>query len=203
MAKILSQFRICSTCKKEKCVSEFGIFSRRGRVECRSSCAVCLREIDKTRRTKEQIREKNKKYYEANKEKENQRTLKWYKNHPERARELTKGFRSRHPDKDKFWQKRYYENNKPKFRAYFHVRRSRIKGNGGVIATDEWKALCEKYGNRCINPNCSDPSKPVTLDHVVPIFLGGLNVIENSQPLCRSCNSRKGIKIIDYRELHD
>lgn len=39
----------------------------------------------------------------------------------------------------------------------------------------------------------------LTIDHIVPIHLGGGNKLMNLQTLCRSCNSWKSTKIIDYR----
>lgn len=42
-------------------------------------------------------------------------------------------------------------------------------------------------------------AKPLTLDHVLPIAVGGSNTIDNAQPLCAMCNSIKGVQHIDYR----
>lgn len=39
----------------------------------------------------------------------------------------------------------------------------------------------------------------LTVDHVVPLSLGGNNWPANLQPLCLSCNLKKHTKIIDYR----
>jgi 5-methylcytosine-specific restriction endonuclease McrA len=67
----------------------------------------------------------------------------------------------------------------------------------GHYTAAEFKALCEEYGNACLR--CGDKDAPLTPDHVIPLTLGGSNWISNIQPLCRRCNSRKNIKIIDYR----
>lgn len=52
------------------------------------------------------------------------------------------------------------------------------------------------HGNQCLACKSYDD---ICIDHVVPLSAGGLNHVENMQPLCRSCNSVKGVKTIDYR----
>jgi 5-methylcytosine-specific restriction endonuclease McrA len=39
----------------------------------------------------------------------------------------------------------------------------------------------------------------LTVDHVIPLSVGGTNWLKNLQPLCSSCNSSKHTKHIDYR----
>lgn len=54
----------------------------------------------------------------------------------------------------------------------------------------------DKYGKRCL---CCGNEENMSLDHVIPVIKGGENNVDNLQPLCKSCNSKKGTKIIDYR----
>lgn len=67
----------------------------------------------------------------------------------------------------------------------------------GHYTAAEFEVLCEIYDNVCLR--CGDKNASLTPDHVVPLSLGGSNWISNIQPLCRSCNSRKNVKVIDYR----
>lgn len=79
-----------------------------------------------------------------------------------------------------------------------HKRRALKRANGGEYTIQEWLELCDKYGNKCLS--CGRNDVPLTVDHVVPIILGGTNDISNLQPLCRSCNSKKNKHVIDYRQ---
>jgi 5-methylcytosine-specific restriction endonuclease McrA len=57
------------------------------------------------------------------------------------------------------------------------------------------KLAFEKYGKKCIK--CGSKNN-LSLDHIISIFDGGSNDIENIQILCKSCNSSKGNKSIKY-----
>lgn len=78
-----------------------------------------------------------------------------------------------------------------------HDRRVQKQNNGGSYTLEEWGALCAKYDNKCLC--CGRGDVLLTVDHVTPVTKGGSNDIANIQPLCKSCNSRKHNKVIDYR----
>lgn len=68
------------------------------------------------------------------------------------------------------------------------VRRSKITARARVFNRD---------GNKCLK--CGS-TKRLTIDHILPLSLGGSNKQFNLQTLCRSCNQEKGIQTIDYRK---
>jgi 5-methylcytosine-specific restriction endonuclease McrA len=92
--------------------------------------------------------------------------------------------------------RRYRQRHPDKRRALVQDRRARGLQAPGRFTVQEWHGLCQAQGGRCL---ACGTSGPLTADHVIPLAKGGSNGIENIQPLCRSCNSRKGTKTIDYR----
>lgn len=75
--------------------------------------------------------------------------------------------------------------------------RARKLGIAGSFTGAQFLAVCDKFNNRCL---CCGKWKPLSPDHVLPLRLGGLNVIGNIQPLCLTCNISKHAGTTDYRK---
>lgn len=72
-----------------------------------------------------------------------------------------------------------------------HLLRSQrlsIAKTKGTHTSQQWKELLGLCDNKCVI--CGDVD--IVKDHIVPIYQGGSDGITNLQPLCKSCNSRKG-----------
>jgi 5-methylcytosine-specific restriction endonuclease McrA len=142
------------------------------------------------------------------------------KEHPEKSRVTALRWRNKHLDearqkwhefiatKPAGWdaerkRQQYLEKHEKELeqaRVKNSKRRAHILGNGGVITKEEWNWLKEFYSFTCLRCGKREPEIKLTLDHILPLSMGGKNVIENAQPLCQPCNSSKHNKCIDYRK---
>lgn len=144
------------------------------------------RNPERVKRSEKEWRENNADYHK-----------KWLENNPDyhkNWRAENPGFReqwaTKHPNHLREWHKR----NPEKAKEYTHRRRALI----AAVPSSPYNfpAICELYDNRCLA--CGE-QLPLTIDHVIPISLGGPDTPDNIQPLCKSCNSSKGARYIDYR----
>ncbi|MBD3197989.1 MAG: hypothetical protein GF317_23265 [Candidatus Lokiarchaeota archaeon] len=77
--------------------------------------------------------------------------------------------------------------------------KERVKASHFTSKKDIREEVFKKYGEVCL---CCGSKTNISIDHVIPVHKGGENTISNLQPLCKSCNSAKGVKIIDYRKCN-
>lgn len=105
----------------------------------------------------------------------------------------------RMPGENKQVYHRNYCEKHPDIIAHLKARRyARERGAIGSHTIDEWIALKDSYGNVCAN--CGEKKK-LTKDHIIPLSKNGTDYIENIQPLCRNCNSKKHNHIHENPEL--
>lgn len=201
-------FKTCAQCKQTKFITDFSKASHKpdGRnIYCKS----CTR--GKSKHWREQNTEHRldygrnyyrenqdyfREYYESNKEHIKELSQKWYAANKDRKSESRQQWLSQNIDSYREYQKQWRKDNPDKVRTYEHRHDKRQKDNGGCFTSDEWLALCERYDNRCV---CCKQHKPLTVDHVIPVVKGGTSDISNIQPLCKSCNSKKRDKTMDFR----
>lgn len=76
-----------------------------------------------------------------------------------------------------------------------HRRRSRKKGNGpNDLTHKQWETIKNAYGHCCAY--CGRRMERLTIDHVLPLVLGGPHTAWNIVPACAHCNIRKGARMI-------
>lgn len=102
-----------------------------------------------------------------------------YSRNAERIRDAVKAYRTANPEKKAVLESR---------------RRARKAGNGGSHTAAERRDKFASLGNVCVY--CGIGGK-LTVDHVVPLKLGGTDDIGNIVPACQSCNSRKNAKTLE------
>ena len=114
-------------------------------------------------------------YYSLNKERYYLGSIQWQKKNPEKLRES---------------QRKYYWSHTEKVRLQKRAR------NTGHITEKQWISLCDESLYTCKHCNKVFHISLLSIDHIIPITLGGSNDISNLQPLCLPCNKRKGNRFI-------
>lgn len=106
------------------------------------------------------------------------------------------------------WFKKARKKDPIRWRNKVYERRIKMFGKGrgkgnfhkDCFTKEDWEAILLRWGNVCAICGRGKTLVELTVDHIIPLSLGGKHCKENIQPLCRSCNSRKGNSIIGSYE---
>lgn len=117
-----------------------------------------------------------------------ERLLVYYKDHKTEYRQADARFRKAHPERQR-----------QKMRVKRHRQRAILRGLTEHHSKQDRDSVLAKYGNRCLHCRAMPPEVRIVLDHVVPLARGGTNTVDNLQPLCEECNTKKGPTTADFR----
>ena len=163
---------------------------------------------------RDKINEQKRAWYQANIERERahnrvRERQRWQEN-PEKLRVQARIRNAHNPEPNrkrvKAWQLAHPERFREQLRVHKQKRRARKKGNGGSWTAKEWATLKRQYGYYCVGcwkteRELQALGRKLVPDHIVALDRGGLNIVENLQPLCHGkggCNNRKGNKYVDF-----
>lgn len=124
-------------------------------------------------------RAKFRRYYRRNRARCQQLHRDWLGTHQEAVRAYSRQWRKDHPVARRVAEK---------------DRKIRLRTPTRLTDAD-WAEVLRAYGDGCLRCGATED---ITIDHVVPPPTGPHDKT-NVQPLCRSCNSKKGRRHTDYR----
>lgn len=106
---------------------------------------------------------------------------------------MSKGHKEKLSGKNsRFWKGGISNDRKQYYRFKCLERVARKKKALGTHTLIEWEELKLRHNYTCLHCLKKQPDIVLTQDHIIPLSKGGTDFINNIQPLCLSCNSRKG-----------
>jgi 5-methylcytosine-specific restriction endonuclease McrA len=153
-------------------------------------------------KTRDARRASQREYSRANRARINARRRMAYASNPERFRAIASEWRAANPDKAVEVNRRSQEKNREqtnrrhredterrgRYRLHCVARRARKRSVVSDLTKDQWAEIVKSFGGRCAYCGCL---RALTMDHVIPLVLGGGHTASNIVPACRSCNSSK------------
>jgi len=188
----MQESKPCSRCKQIKAFTEFN--KKTGTpTGYNSACRDCANAMKRnmTPEQRERKNEQNRKYRAENPEAVKVTNRKQYLNKREHriacAAKWIENNRELHAE----YQRRNAYKHRERNAGYARARRAKMKLNGTYLITlEEVRVLISSPCFYCAKVSRS------TIDHVIPIDLGGVDGIGNLVSACKSCNSSKGAQTI-------
>jgi 5-methylcytosine-specific restriction endonuclease McrA len=174
-----------------------GHFSDRKIMGTRNRCVECMRQHCRAFHLANKMTEnaRSRAYRDAHIEQQRAKAAEWAAANPEQKRAHKRAAYARDPAKNREAAARYKRAHLPAVLARNAARRAAKAGAVGSYAPSDIARLMRAQDGRCVY--CArrfGPRLKSTIDHVLPLALGGSNDPTNLQLACGRCNSSKGAK---------
>jgi len=145
----------------------------------------------------EDRREYDRGWYQANLERAKETQRKWREANAEKVASDRRAWAEANPERMRKAKAKWAQANPEYARAKEQRRRAQKMGAPSDFTAEQWDDILAKSDYRCAycGVRFSEKTRP-TQDHVIPLSKGGPHTASNIVPACRSCNCRKGAKII-------
>ena len=197
--------KVCTKCKRILVANEINFYKDENKkYGLRNDCKACNKQYRKNK--KEKTKEYNKQYYNNNKEyhkkynkqyrKNNKEELSEYhkqykKNNKECLKQYYQEYYQEHKEEIKEYKKQYYKDNPDKVFNQSTKRRLLEEKQGNGITKEQWLEMMEFFDWKCAYSGIQLNKNNRSIDHIIPISLGGENEIWNLIPMLKSYNSSK------------
>ena len=153
------------------------------------------RESVKRHRNKSDSKKKRLEYDRKNREKINAQA----RSRIQRYKEKRRAYYEANKDRFREWNKEWRKKNREKIKIRDMKRRAKKYASGGSFSVEDFQVCLLQHKIKANQYYChwckrAMSRNEITLDHVMPLTLGGIHTKENIVIACRSCNCSKGKK---------
>jgi 5-methylcytosine-specific restriction endonuclease McrA len=123
---------------------------------------------------------------------------KWRLSHPGLSAQRSREYKARHVERVRANRRKWAKENPLKNKISHLNNQAKRRQAEGSFTCEEWETKKKEYNYFCSACGKQEPEIKLSVDHIQPLSRGGTNYIDNIQPLCMPCNSRKNAKTIKY-----
>lgn len=157
-----------------QCSESFRALKSRRRMFCSDSCAGTSRRVEGAKwRDPDQIRAYMSEYAKKNRRRLSDQSKEWGARNSEKRKAISAAYAHRTRQKS----------------ADRSIRRTLIKNKANAASADRVVSIFARANHHCVY--CAGKCSNLTLDHYVPVAIGGGHNPGNLVPCCKPCNSSK------------
>lgn len=150
----------------------------------------------------EHLKAEAKRYHHANREQQLRRNLAWRERNKERFAAVKRAYFETHREESYACGRRWKERHPAWSRICQQVATARLRSkklgddHRSTLTSPDWHEILVMCDFECCKCGATEA---LTLDHIVSLHHDGPTTAANVQPLCATCNLRKGMRSEDHR----